>query len=72
MSMTRITAVILMLAMLTGCASSGRGWPSFAKRDTDARQAKPNRKKLRDPSKLDLAYAKWQEQLGNMSEARER
>lgn len=72
MSMTRFTAVILMLGTLTGCASSGSGWPSFAKRDVDARQAKSNRKKLRDPSKLDLAYAKWQEQLGNMSEARER
>lgn len=72
MSLTRFTAVILMLGLLTGCATSGSGWPSFAKRDVDARQAKANRKKLRDPSKLDLAYAKWQEQLGNMSEARER
>ncbi|GDY10252.1 hypothetical protein LBMAG52_37400 [Planctomycetia bacterium] len=72
MSMTRFTAVILMLGMLTGCATSGSGWPSFAKRDTDTRQAKANRKKLNDPSKLDLAYAKWQEQLGNTTEARER
>lgn len=72
MSMTRFTAVILMLGLLTGCATSGSGWPSFAKRDTDTRQAKANRKKLKDPSKLDLAYAKWQEQLGNTSEARER
>ena len=70
--MTRFTVLILMLGMLTGCATSGSGWPSFAKRDTDARLAKANRKKLKDPSKLDLAYAKWQEQLGNMTEARER
>ncbi len=72
MSMTRFTTVILMLGLLTGCATSSRGWPSFAKRDVDARQAKANRKKLKEPSKLDLAYAKWQEQLGNTTEARER
>ncbi len=72
MSMTRFTTVILMLGMLSGCATSSRGWPSFAKRDVDARQARANRKKLKEPSKLDLAYAKWQEQLGNMTEARER
>lgn len=70
--MTRFTTVILMLGMLTGCATSSRGWSSFSKRDVDARQAKANRKKLKEPSKLDLAYAKWQEQLGNMTEARER
>ena len=72
MSMTRFTIVILMLGLLTGCATSGSGWPSFAKRDPDARQAKANRGKLKDPTKLDLAYAKWQEQLGNTSEARQR
>lgn len=72
MSMTRLIAVILMLGLLTGCATSGSGWRSFAKRDTDTRQAKVNRKKLKDPSKLDLDYAKWQEQLGNTTEARER
>lgn len=71
-SMTRFTTVILMLGMLTGCATSSRGWPSFAKRDMDARQGTSNRKKLKEPSRLDLAYAKWQEQLGNMTEARER
>ena len=70
--MTRFTAVILMLGLLTGCATSSRGWPSFAKRDVDARQARANRKKLKEPSKLDLAYAKWQEQQGNATEARER
>lgn len=72
MFMTRFTILILMLGLLTGCATSGSGWPSFAKRDEDTRQVKANRKKLKDPSKLDLAYAKWQEQLGNTSEARER
>lgn len=72
MSMTRFTILILMLGLLTGCASAGNGWPSFAKRGEDTRQAKANRKKLKDPTKLDLAYAKWQEQLGNMTEARER
>lgn len=66
MSMTRFTAVILMASMLTGCATSGSRWPSLANRDN------ASRKKLKDPSKLDLAYAKWQEQLGNMTEARER
>ena len=66
MSMTRFTAVILLASLLTGCASSGSRWPSFAKRDNGPR------KNLKDPSKLDLAYAKWQEQLGNMTEARER
>ncbi|MBC7821361.1 MAG: tetratricopeptide repeat protein [Planctomycetaceae bacterium] len=66
MSMTRFTAVILMASLLTGCTSSGSRWPSFAKRDNGPR------KNLKDPSKLDLAYAKWQEQLGNMTEARER
>ena len=72
MSMTRFTVAILMLGTLTGCASSGTHWPSFAKRDDDARQAKASRKKLKDPTKLDLAYAKWQEHVGNMTEARER
>lgn len=72
MSMIRFTILILMLGMLTGCATSGSGWPSFAKRDVDARQVKANRKKLKDPIKLDLAYAKWQEQQGNLTEARER
>ena len=72
MSMTRFITPFLMLGLLTGCASSGSGWPSFAKRDEDARQVRANRKKLKDPTKLDLAYAKWQEQLGNMTEARER
>lgn len=72
MTMTRFITLFLMLGLLTGCASSGSGWPSFAKRDEDARQVKANRKKLKDPTKLDLAYAKWQEQLGNMTEARER
>lgn len=72
MSMIRFTILILMLGTLTGCATSGSGWPSFAKRDVDARQVKANRKKLKDPTKLDLAYAKWQEQQGNMTEARER
>ena len=52
--MTRFTAVILMLGLLSGCATSGSGWPSFAKRDTDSRQIRANRKKLKDPSKLDL------------------
>ena len=66
MSMTRFTAVILLASLLTGCASSGSRWPSFAKRENGPR------KNLKDPSKLDLAYAKWQEQLGNMTEARER
>ena len=72
MSLTRFTAAILMLGLLTGCATSSNGWPSFAKRDEATHQAKVNRKKLKDPSKLDLAYAKWQEQLGNASVARER
>ena len=72
MSMIRFITLFLMLGLLTGCASSGSGWPSLSKRDEDARQVKANRKKLRDPTKLDLAYAKWQEQLGNMTEARER
>ncbi len=72
MPMTRFTILILMLGILTGCATSSSGWPSFAKRGEDTRQAKANRKKLKDPSKLDLAYAKWQEQLGNTTEARER
>jgi len=66
MSMTRFTTVILMASLLTGCAASGSRWPSLAKR-SDA-----PRRKLKEPSKLDLAYAKWQEQLGNMTEARER
>jgi Tfp pilus assembly protein PilF len=66
MSMTRFTAVILLASLLTGCTSSGSRWPSFARRDNGPR------KNLKDPSKLDLAYAKWQEQLGNMTEARER
>ncbi len=66
MSMTRFTAVILMASMLTGCASWGSRWPSFANRDGDPR------KNLKNPSKLDLDYAKWQEQLGNMTVARER
>ncbi len=71
MSMTRFTAVILLASLLTGCASSGSRWPSFAKRENTKRDSGP-RKNLKDPSKLDLAYAKWQEQLGNMTEARER
>ncbi|MFM9962380.1 MAG: tetratricopeptide repeat protein [Planctomycetaceae bacterium] len=71
MSMTRFTAVILMASLLTGCASSGNRWPSFAKRDGVHRDSGV-RRNLKDPSKLDLAYAKWQEQLGNMTEARER
>ena len=66
MSMTRFTAVILLASLLTGCASSGSRWPSFAKRDNGPR------KNLKDPSKLDLAYGKLQEQFGNMTEARER
>lgn len=70
--MTRFTALLLMLGMLTGCATSGSGWPAFAKRDDDSRLAKASRKKLKDPSKLDLKYAQWQEQLGNTTEARER
>lgn len=69
--MTRFTVVILILGLLSGCATSSAGWPSFAKRDVDARQAKANRKKLKDPIKVGLAYAGWQEQLGNMTEARE-
>ena len=72
MSMTRFTIVILMLGMLTGCATSSSGWPSFAKRDPDVRQAKASRSKLKDPIKLDLAYAKLQEQYGNATEARQR
>jgi tetratricopeptide (TPR) repeat protein len=63
--------VILLAAMLTGCASAGSRWPSFAKRDSTKRDNGP-RKNLKDPTTLDLAYAKWQEQLGNMTEARER
>ncbi len=66
MSMTRFTAVILMTSLLTGCTSTGSRWPSFAKRDNGARR------NLKDPSKLDLAYGKLQEQFGNMTEARER
>lgn len=66
MSMTRFTAVILLASLLTGCASSGSRWPSFAKRDNGPR------KNLKDPSRLDLAYGKLQEQFGNMTEARER
>lgn len=72
MSMTRFTILILTLGLLTGCSTTGNGWPSFAKRDADTRHAQAKRKKLKDPSKLDLAYAKWQEQLGNTTEARER
>ena len=72
MSMTRFTIVILMLGMLTGCATSSSGWPSFAKRDPDARQAKNSRGKLKNPTKLDLLYGKLQEEQGNTSEARQR
>lgn len=67
MSMTRFTVLTSLLLMFSGCAAADQRWPLFAKRDGEAQ-----RKKLKNPTKLDLAYAKWQEQLGNATEARER
>ncbi len=72
MSTTRFTAVTLLMCILTGCATSGSSWPSFANRDDGHRESRRARKGLKDPAKLDLAYAKLQEQFGNMTEARER
>ena len=70
MATTRLAAVALMCVALTGCASSGCRWNLFAQRED--RDSAVARKKLKNPRKLDLAYAKWQEQIGNMTEARER
>lgn len=72
MTTTRFAVAALLLSMLAGCATSGGSWPSFAKRDGDQYESRRARKTLKDPKKLDLAYAKWQEELGNMTEARER
>lgn len=66
MSMTRFTVLTLTLAILAGCKTSGSGFPSLVKRDNSPRR------QLKEPTKLDLAYARWQEQQGNMTEARER
>jgi Flp pilus assembly protein TadD len=70
MQKTHWAIVALMCVALTGCASSGSRWNLFAKGDDPERAIA--RKKLKDPRKLDLAYAKWQEQIGNITEARER
>ena len=70
MQKTHWAIVTLMCVALTGCASSGSRWNPFAERDDH--EATVARKKLKDPRKLDLAYAKWQEQIGNITEARER
>ncbi len=70
MSIIRLVAVAYFCVALTGCASSGSRWNPFARRDD--RDTAVARKKLKDPHKLDLAYAKWQEQIGNTTEARER
>ncbi|HLQ43515.1 MAG TPA: tetratricopeptide repeat protein [Planctomycetaceae bacterium] len=70
MTTTRLAAVALMCVALTGCAASGGRWNPFAQRED--RESAVARKKLKNPRKLDLAYAKWQEQIGNMTEARER
>lgn len=70
MQKTHLAIVALMCVALTGCASSGSRWNLFSQNgDRETAQA---RKKLKDPRKLDLAYAKWQEQIGNITEARER
>jgi tetratricopeptide (TPR) repeat protein len=71
MSMTRITAMCLMLSMLTGCAGGVGRWMSWSHNGNDSRQARAVRKRLKDPVGLDLAYAKWQEQQGNTTDARE-
>ena len=70
LSTTRLVAVAYLCVALTGCASSGSRWNPFARKDD--RETAVARKKLKDPHKLDLAYAKWQEQIGNVTEARER
>jgi Tfp pilus assembly protein PilF len=71
MSMTRFTAICLMLSLLTGCAGGVDRWMSWSDKGHDSRQARAARKKLKDPIGLDLAYAKWQEQQGNTTDARE-
>ena len=70
LSTTRLVAVAYLCVALTGCASSGSRWNPLARKDD--RETAVARKKLKDPHKLDLAYAKWQEQIGNVTEARER
>ena len=70
MQKTHWAIVALMCVALTGCASSGSRWNPLAKSDDHDRAVA--RRKLKDPRKLDLAYAKWQEQIGNITEARER
>lgn len=70
MQKTHWAIVALMCVALTGCASSGSRW-NLLSRD-DSPETAQARKKLKDPRKLDLAYAKWQEQIGNITEARER
>ena len=70
MQKTHLAIVALMCVALTGCASSGSRWNLFSQNDT--RETAQARRKLKDPRKLDLAYAKWQEQIGNITEARER
>ncbi len=66
MSTTRLALLALSFSLLTGCAS-GNLFASKAPIKGDR-----ERRKLKDPTKLDLAYAKWQEQIGNVTEARER
>ena len=70
MQTIRLTITVLLCVALTGCASSGSRWNLFAQRDD--RETAAARRKLKDPRKLDMAYAKWQEQIGNITEARER
>ncbi len=69
MSTTRLFVLALLCAVLTGCSSSGGRWNLLASRDS--REASAARKKLKNPRRLDLAYAKWQEQVGNLTDARE-
>lgn len=69
MSKTGFAAVALLSIAMTGCASTN-GWNPLAR--NEARKETVARKKLKEPSRLDLSYAKWQEQLGNLTEARER
>lgn len=70
MSKKWFAAVALLSIALTGCSSLGGGRNFFAK--GEGHKQSVARKNLNNPGRLDLAYAKWQEQIGNLTEARER
>lgn len=70
---SRIVLASLSL-LVVGCAVSPGDTTSFWHAENDPSKASlfggPNRK-LKNPSRLHLAYARWQEQVGNLNQARE-